>query len=293
MTVNSKYAIKDSFMLTKTSLNPKWYVIQARKLRKPVKAEPRACLRTPKAVKPQKKIWYTNVHKWTTEFTNYHTGEVKTSTDAGRSYGRLLNGVNTFQNETKTLFRDKKISILFITLTDAASSGNIRDFINAYSKRLQYNGVSVFGFVWVAEISKKGHFHYHIAIATSRIRVRSLPPFLLGDKLHGGITNVCFVKKSIGQYLKKYITKGGESRYRLVRGTRNYGKSRKSIIQKYLDYEYKEIKTKELCSWNESFISNFHSRYGGKCKRGKKIVYLYEAPRQVSCKPVRYTYGVN
>ena len=291
MTSNPLIKPIDRFMLSKTVLNPKWHVIEAKVLRKPAKAALRACLRTPKADKPRKRIYYTNVHKWTTEFTNYKTGERLTSTDAGRSYGRLLNGVNTFQNETKILFRDKKITILFVTLTDASYNGNIRDFINAYSKRLKRNSVSVFGYVWVAEISKKGHFHYHIAIATSRISVTSLPAFLRPDHLHDGVTNVCFVKKSIGQYLKKYITKGGENRFRLVRGTRNYGKSRTSIIQKYLNNEYISREGSEkLCSWNESFFSNFYRSYGGKCNRSKKIVYLYEGSGSVSCKPRRYSH---
>ena len=293
MTSNPLIKPIDRFMLTKTVLNPKWHVIEAKVLRKPGKAALRACLRTPNDDKPLKRIYYTNVHKWTTEFTNFKTGEVLTSTDAGRSYGRLLNGVNQFHNETKALFKDKKISILFVTLTDAAANSNIRGFIDAYNKRLVRNGVFVFGSVWVAEISKKGHFHYHIAIATSRIRCNSHPSWLRPDALHDGITNVSFVKKSIGAYMKKYMTKDGVNRFRLVRGTRNYGKSRNSIIQKYLNNEYKHIETKELCRWNEAFFSNFYSRYGGKCKRGKKIVYLYEAPGQTYCRPGRYTYGVN
>lgn len=293
MTTNPILTPKDGFMLTKTVLNPKWHVIEAKVLRKRESAALRACLRTPKDDKTRKRIYYTNVHKWTTEFTNYKTGEVLTSTDAGRSYGRLLSGVNQFHNETKLLFKEKKISILFVTLTDCAAGSNIRGFIDAYSKRLKRNRVSVFGFVWVAEISKKGHFHYHIAIATSRIICGSHPNWLRPDSLHDGITNVSFVRKSIGAYMKKYMTKDGINRFRLVRGTRNYGKSRKSIIQKYLTNEYKEIETKELCSWNEAFFSNFHYSYGGKCRRSKKIVYLYETPGQVSCNPVRYTYGVN
>ena len=116
MTTNPILTPKDGFMLTKTVLNPKWHVIEAKVLRKRESAALRACLRTPKDDKTRKRIYYTNVHKWTTEFTNYKTGEVLTSTDAGRSYGRLLSGVNQFHNETKLLFKEKKSQFSLLRL---------------------------------------------------------------------------------------------------------------------------------------------------------------------------------
>lgn len=146
-------------------------------------------------------------------------------TDSERAKrGKRINRLRKFDATYLPLKRARKVSLLFITLTHAShSSISISGFFDALKKRAKRNGVQLYGYVWVSEVSENLHWHYHALVATSRLAGK-LPAWLHAETLWGERTRVQFVKgTATSHYLSKYMGKKSG----VVQGVRSMGASAK------------------------------------------------------------------
>ena len=158
------------------------------------------------------------------------TGEIITSVYTTNEFrqanGRKIKAINSFVDYFEPLYKRRKISMLFYTLTLAEYGKPIADVIDALKLRCKRNGKPILGYVWISEVSEDYHWHYHIAIAVDRINVKgkSLPEYLKIDNLWTDNTSieftlaeygrkitlrtgVEFVRKNIRHYMSKYFAK--------------------------------------------------------------------------------------
>lgn len=141
------------------------------------------------------------------------TGEIITSVYTTNEFkqanGRKIKAINSFVDYFEPLYKRRKISMLFYTLTLAEYGKPIADVIDALKLRCKRNGKPILGYVWISEVSEDLHWHYHIAIAVDRINVKdkSLPDYLKIDNLWPSRTGVEFVRNSIRHYMSKYFAK--------------------------------------------------------------------------------------
>ena len=148
-------------------------------------------------------------------------------TDLEQGVKRKRKAIRSFTEFYEPLYQSKKVSCMFFTLTQAnQSNDNLRNTLHAIKKRFERHNLPVLGYLWVSEVSKNGHWHYHLAIATKRVYWKTIPKWAKVDDLWGRRTQIEFIRKSIGAYLGKYIGKDNIGR---IISFRSYGKSRKFL----------------------------------------------------------------
>lgn len=177
--------------------------------------------------------------KWTSHLvgsiTDINTGEYITDvgfsiTDLESATKRKRKAIKKYSDVYEPLYQKKKISCMFITLTRAnvaMSQTDIRKAIDNIKKRFNRHGIDTYGHLWVSEVSSHNHWHYHIAISTSRVRWKVIPQWAKFNDLWTQRTQIEFIRKSIASYLGKYI--GKDNKGRLI-GFRQYGISRNLSI---------------------------------------------------------------
>lgn len=173
--------------------------------------------------------WYTklNYNEIDTE-----TGEVLNKlydTDSHKANNnRKIKRLNQFCDHYEPLYRSKKVSLLFYTLTaaDKAKIGII-GLIDILKQRAKRQGIPL-SFFWTMEVGfsndKTGHIHYHLAVAIPRLNIKgkALPDWLKLDNVWGQRTEVEFVRKNVRGYMAKYFSKNSAR----VVGSRMYGMSK-------------------------------------------------------------------
>lgn len=177
----------------------------------------RSCLLHNKSDKTEWEIRHLPKYYTTLKKTTYdlNTGEITAQDDyltddltAGNS--RKIKAVNSWTDTFNPLYRNRNISLLFYTLTTANQSKlTIQEMTNVLKKRIQRNGLTFYGYLWVLEISDTGHIHYHLLLATSRINIKgmAMPKFLKVNDVWGARTQIRFVEKNVRYYLSKYFYK--------------------------------------------------------------------------------------
>ena len=146
-------------------------------------------------------------------------------TDLEQGVKRKRKALRTFTEFYEPLYQQKKVSCMFFTLTQANQSNErLATTLDAIKKRFERHNLPILGHLWVSEVSKNGHWHYHLAIATKRVYWKQIPKWAKVDDLWGRRTGIEFIRKSIGAYLGKYIGKDNIGR---IVSFRSYGKSRK------------------------------------------------------------------
>lgn len=175
---------------------------------------------------------YATLPKWTGYFKadkiDEETGECVedtwSATDDDMALSRKRKAIKKFADVYSPLYEQRKISCLFLTLTQCnKSSMTIAEFIDVMQKRFLRHKLPVLGYFWVHEISEGHHHHYHIAIAIKRVFWKKLPRWVKFDDVWDRGTSIEFIRKSIKAYLGKYI---GKSNIGRLMNYRKYGKSR-------------------------------------------------------------------
>lgn len=178
--------------------------------------------------------------KWVTDLLqselDKETGEilgqsVYTTDDLKSGNYRKIKALNNFCDVFQPMYKRRKCSIFFYTLTLANQSRtDVRGALNTLKTRLKRKGVNLKGYVWVLEISDKLHVHYHALICTDRINIKgkSIPAFLKMNDVWGCRTQVAFAESHVRNYLAKYFTKNSA---RII-GKRSYGLSIKKEYKK-------------------------------------------------------------
>jgi hypothetical protein len=174
--------------------------------------------------------------KWGVSFSgeilDLETGELLEdqeyqTTDLEQGIKRKRKAIRSFTDFYEPLYQAKKVSCMFFTLTQAnQSKEKFSVTLDAIKKRFARHNLPILGTIWVSEISSKGHWHYHLAVATKRVYWKKIPNWAKVDDLWGRRTGIEFIKKSIGAYLGKYIGKDNMGRIISFRG---YAKSRKFL----------------------------------------------------------------
>lgn len=176
--------------------------------------------------------------KWLTDLlrTDFDTttGEILGTSvyrtdDLTSGNNRKIKAVNRFVDHFKPLYRQKKVSLLFMTFSVANQARtDIKNLLHTFKKRLKRRNVKLHGYLWVLEISDASekssglHVHYHCLVAIDRINCKggSLPDYLKLNDVWGAKTGVEFVQSnSIKYYLSKYFVK---CKKRII-GKRSYG----------------------------------------------------------------------
>jgi hypothetical protein len=163
------------------------------------------------------------------EILDLETGELLEdqnfqTTDLEQGVKRKRKAIRSFTEFYEPLYQAKKVSCMFFTLTQANQSNErLNTTLKAIKKRFERHNLPILGHLWVSEVSKNGHWHYHLAIATKRVYWKNIPKWAKVDDLWGRRTGIEFIRKSIGAYLGKYIGKDNIGR---IISFRSYGKSR-------------------------------------------------------------------
>lgn len=184
--------------------------------------------------------------KWVTRlgYLGYdsQTGELMTgdyqTNDLKAGNARKIKVLDRFSDYYQPLYREKKVSLMFHTLTQADYSGTtVSRLIDTLKYRYSTIDRKVRGYFWSYEISEPEyqkigfHFHYHMVVAIDRLNIKGgeIPEAIMLDETWGQMTKVEFVKRSVRGYLKKYIAKNN---WRIVdmdksRALRMFGQSQK------------------------------------------------------------------
>lgn len=163
------------------------------------------------------------------EIIDTETGEIFQDqvyevTDIEQGVKRKRKAIRSFTEFYEPLYQLKKVSCMFFTLTQANQTDKtLRIAIDLIKKRFERHNIPILGHLWVSEVSKNGHWHYHLAVATKRVYWKQIPKWAKVEDLWGRRTGIEFIKKSIGAYLGKYIGKDNIGR---IMHFRSYGKSR-------------------------------------------------------------------
>lgn len=153
-------------------------------------------------------------------------GNLETN-DLKASNHRKIKAVDKWCEYWQPLYKKRKITLLFFTLTRANKARmGIGDLMRILKINLKRNNVDLLDYLWIQEISEGLHFHYHLVIAIPRVRWKSIPKFLKMESYWGQRTEINFVKKNIKYYLSKYFKK---SAWRIDQGFRAYSKMRNPI----------------------------------------------------------------
>lgn len=187
------------------------------------------------------KSWYKQLN------INTSTGEIEAiireSDSLIRQRSKIINTLKAFDRIYKPLYRQKKVSCFFGTLTDLPRAKiTIRMFISNLKKAFKRNGINLLSYAWVLEVKYKPdakgdelpvHVHYHFVLAIERIEVTggSLPVCLSASyltEMYGRRASVKFIKGGDAclRYCSKYVSKNGDAENGIVLGLRRYGASR-------------------------------------------------------------------
>lgn len=178
---------------------------------------------------------------------NTLTGEIeaiiKESNSLMRQRGKVIKALKCFDEFYRPLYRQKRVSCLFGTLTNVPNAKfTIRIFLKHLKTVFKRKGINLLSYVWISEIKfnaeAKGkqlavHWHYHFVLAIERIEVKgsSMPVCLSNSyltELWGQRAEVKFIRggKACFNYCSKYLSKNGSSENGVVLGVRRYGASR-------------------------------------------------------------------
>ena len=150
--------------------------------------------------------------------------EIETN-DLRASNHRKIKAVDKWCEHWQPLYKQKKCTLFFITLTRLNKARvTMRDLLKILKTNLKRNEVELLDYLWILEISEGLHAHYHLVVATERIQFKKIPKFLKLEKYWGQRTEIDFVKKNVKHYLSKYFTKNG---WRVDQGMRAYGRMNK------------------------------------------------------------------
>lgn len=194
-----------------------------------------SCLKHNNSEKLKEDLIIKTQPKWNTDLQVFEvdeeTGELKLLLDPyitnemKAANGRKRKAVNKFCDFYEPLYKDQKVTLLFLTLTrmnyakmDIAS---FLDNVKYHFKNMLEK--PILGYIWILEVSEDLHAHYHICIAIERIKVKKIPKELFFEKLWGQHTKINMIKKTIRGYMSKYLTKDSA---RII-GFRAYGRSAK------------------------------------------------------------------
>lgn len=182
----------------------------------------------------EKSVQVKNAPKWLTNLSEIAVNEdgeivsegVYTTDEIKSSNGRKILALDRFCDHYQPKYQSREVSLLFHTFTRANHSNlTMRGMLDnvKYHYRKMLNR-QIRGYIWTAEVSQKGHWHYHLAVAVDRINFRGskIPDELKFEDLWGQRTGVEFVRKNIRHYMAKYFAKENAR----VIGTRSYGISR-------------------------------------------------------------------
>jgi hypothetical protein len=157
-------------------------------------------------------------------YEDYQTDDFKASRN------RKIKTVEKFCDFYEPLYRRREVSLLFHTFTriDYAKK-DMRRMLDKVKIRYNSLGWPIRGYLWALELKKNEkliyHIHYHLVIATDRVRIIEIPSALKFEDLWGQRTGVEFITKSIRRYLSKYLYKSDAK----LLGKRSYSISRKLL----------------------------------------------------------------
>jgi len=233
-----------SFLWKRTEQNPEWKLSNLTKIYRNTDHRSadsgdllRSCLINNNAEKIQTvKDYYLikRIPKWYTTFKVENSNDdgemvetIYQSDDLKNAKNRKIKAVQKFGAFYQPLFQKKKISLMFHTFTRVQfAKTDIRRIIdNVKYHYTEMLGLDWRAYIWVLEISKNNHIHYHLMIAVNRFKVDEMPEEIKFNGLWGQRTQVSFVKYSIVGYMGKYIQKD-EAR---IIGMRSYGMTRNFI----------------------------------------------------------------
>lgn len=153
-------------------------------------------------------------------------GNLETN-DLKASNNRKIKAVDKWCEYWQPLFKKREVTLLFFTLTRANNARmSIGNLMRILKMNLKRNNLDLLDYLWIQEISKGLHFHYHLVIAIPRAEWNKIPKFLKMDLYWGQRTQVRYVEKNIRFYLSKYF---GKSAWRIDQGFRAYSKMRNPI----------------------------------------------------------------
>ena len=160
------------------------------------------------------------------ETSIYTTNDLKSSKD------RMIANVVRFCDFYEPLYQARKVSIFFITFTRANySDKTIATMLECVKKRFKALKWNLRAYLWTFEAKENPkmdggfHLHYHLVIVTDRVKIDRIPDELRFESLWGQRTGVEFIKRSVRNYLSKYLYKTDAK----VTHRRRYGVSRKFI----------------------------------------------------------------
>jgi hypothetical protein len=153
--------------------------------------------------------------------------EVKYSTnELKRSNARKIKALNSFCNTYQPLYKRKRVSLFFLTLTSMDNSRvTLRELMDIIKYRLSVGlDRELLGYVWTLEVSEGLHCHYHLCLAVKRVNLKGkkLTQHLKLNEAWGCRSEFEFVRKDVKRYLSKYFAKD-QSR---ILNHRSYGISR-------------------------------------------------------------------
>jgi len=142
---------------------------------------------------------------WQLNFVDTTTGEVFKTTNADRKIKRRNRRLYLFCKRYEPLYRERRISMFFITLTMSENKkiSDVVKYLNRYIPILDY--------AWVREFTESQLEHIHLLAVTFRLKWegKKLPHYLTGglNKIWGARTEIRFVKKNPYGYLAGYLNK--------------------------------------------------------------------------------------
>ncbi len=146
---------------------------------------------------------------------NTRTGDITStihSTDSFKQANhRKIKALDKFCDYYQPMYRKNKVSLFHLAFSGYGdqSETTIAPLLEAIVKRLKNNGHKVLGYIWTLEVSEGLHRHYHMCLATDRIKIRgkSMPKCFYFNELWGARTEVTFVREDVKRYLSKYFAK--------------------------------------------------------------------------------------
>lgn len=123
-------------------------------------------------------------------------------------FNRRRKAIDKFSDFYEPLYRKRKVTLLFHTLTriDYARQ-DISALLDIVKYRYRALKRPIRGYFWVMEISVNDHWHYHLVVAIDRVRWKEIPEELKFEELWGQRTDIGFVRKSVRNYLNKELGK--------------------------------------------------------------------------------------
>ncbi|MEI8338280.1 MAG: hypothetical protein WCF92_04025, partial [bacterium] len=104
--------------------------------------------------------------------------EIETN-DLKASNHRKIKAVDKWCNYWQPIYKQKKCSLFFITLTQLNKARiSIVSLMDVLKKNLKRNDIQLLDYLWILEVSEGLHAHYHLVISTERITLKKIPDFL-------------------------------------------------------------------------------------------------------------------